>query len=374
MKLKNLILYGLIFLFIASCGKKGEERIKIGVIMPLTGPVAEPGNLALDGIRLAVDDFNSSNTKHIELIIEDSKSNPTDGVSAMNKLVSADNIKIVIGDIMSSVFLAISPIAERNKIVAISPGASNPKVRDAGDYIFRDYTSDNFDGYAMANYLYKKLGKRFVAVINVNDDYGVGVKTVFIDYFKKMGGNIIINENYPKGETNFRNLIIKLKNKNIDALYVVGNPTENGYMIKQLKELNIKIPITGNLSFENNDFLKIAKGAFDSVIYSTPYFDINSNKSYVQKFVKLYQEKFNREPDIAVGLGYDVANILIKVLNENNYDISKVKDGLYMIKNYEGVTGNTTFDNKGDVEKDIEIKKIYGNGSIETLEVYNVEK
>lgn len=372
--MKKLIAIILITLLCLSCGKKEDDVIKIGVIMPLTGPVAEPGKNALNGIELAVEKFNKNNQQQIKLIVEDSKSNPAEGVSAINKLITANNVKIVIGDLMSSVFLAIAPIAERNKIVSISPGASNPKVRDAGDYIFRNYTSDDFDGYVMANYLYKKMSKRFVAVFSVNNDYGLGVKNVFNKQFEKLGGKVVFNETYKQGETDFRSLLIKLNNLKTDVLYIVGNPTECGYLVKQLKELGIHIPITGNLSFENYEFIGIAKGTFDSIIFSSLYFDNSSEKENIKEFVTEYKKRFNKIPDIASALGYDVANILQYVLIKNDYDVSKVKDALYKVKNFEGTTGYTSFDEKGDVLKDMVIKKIFGDGKIETVEIFNAER
>ncbi len=362
---KLLVIIILLALFFTGCINDKKDTVKIGVIMPLTGPVAEPGTNANQGILLAIEQYNAFNEKKIELIIEDSKSNPKDGVAAMNKLVSANNVKLVIGDIMSSVFLACAPIAEKNKIVMISPGASNPSVRDAGDYIFRDYLSDDFDGKVMANYLYQNLNKKNVAIISVNNDYGNGVEKVFLENYNKLGGNVALQEKYEQGQTSFKSIMLKIKNSNPDVLYIVGNPSENGYIVKELKENNIKIPITGNLSFENEEFIKIAKNAFDSIIFSSPYFDLDSDKQFVKSFKDSYLKKYGKLPDIAAALGFDVANILIMALKNNGYDQVKVKDYLYLIKNYDGITGMTSFDENGDVMKDIFIKSIYRDTKIQ---------
>ncbi len=351
-----------------------NSEIKIGVILPLTGPVAEPGNNALTGIQLAINNYNNSNnTKKIKLLIENSKSNPKDGVSAINKLIFTDHCKVIIGDIMSSVFLACAPIAEKNKVVMISPGASNPKVSTAGEYIFRDYLSDNFDGKVMSNYLFQDKNINNVAVLSVNNDYGLGVKNTFVNDFKKLGGNIVFNEDYKQGENNFRSILTKLKNKKFDAIYIISNPTENGYIVKQMKELNIKTKIFGNLSFENNEFIKIAKGSFDYIEFSAPYFNLKEKNPVVQDFYKSYFNTYNKKPDVAAALGYDVALILIKVLKKTNYNISQLKDALYKIKDFNGVTGKTTFDSNGDVLKDIYIKKIDSLGNISIINKYNIE-
>ena len=339
--------------------------------MPLTGPVSEPGKNALYGIKLAQEEYNKLNKPKINLIIEDSKSQPKDGISAINKLIFQDKVKVVIGDIMSSVFLACAPIAQQNKVVMISPGASNPSVREEGDYIFRIYLSDDYDGRIMANYIIKVLEKRKVAIATVSNDYGLGVEKVFIENFTTLGGHISLQERFPQDNINFRNTILKIKNANPEIIYFVGNPKENGYFVKQSRELNLNIPITGNLSFENNEFINIAISAFDSIIFSAPYFDINSEKEHVESFVKSFNEAYKRNPDIAAGLGYDVLNILLFALKKSEFDISSLKDDLLLIRNFVGVTGKTSFDNKGDVIKDVYIKTVYGDGVIKTLELYS---
>jgi len=348
-----------------------KEIVKIGVIMPQTGPVAEPGKNAMQGIQLAIENYNIDATTKIQLVIEDSKSNPKDGVSAMNKLVNTDNTKIIIGDIMSSVFLATAPIAEKNKIVLFSPGASAPAVREAGDYIFRNYLSDDFDGKVMASYIFNEKGIKNVAVLTVNNDYGIGVEKTFLNEYKKLGGSVSFNEQYMQGETNFKTILTKLKSQSFEALYLICNPTENGHIVKQMKELNIKTQLFGNLSFESEAFIKLAKGSFDKVTFSAPYFNLEEDKELNKKFNVDYEAKYKVKPDVAAALGFDVALILIKALKKSNYDVSKVKDILYTIKDFDGVTGKTTFDDKGDVLKDIYIKEISGDGGISIVKLFS---
>lgn len=350
-----------------------DKVIKIGVIMPLTGPVAEPGTNALRGVELSVAKFNAEQKHQIQLIVEDSKSNPKDGVSAINKLITVDKVKIVIGDIMSSVVLATAPIAERNKVVLISPGASSPDVRNAGDYIFRIYSSDDYDGQVMAEYIFEKLHKTKAAIIIINNDYGIGVKNTFTKSFNGMNGEVVLSEFYAQGQTDFRNTILKIKNTNPEVLYIVGNPTENGNLVKQLKELNVNTPLTGNISFEHESFLTVAKYAFDCVIFSAPFLNIDSDKSFVKSFVSQYLEKYGKKPDVAASLGYDAAQIILTVIVESDFNITQVKENLYKVKNFDGITGNMTFDSNGDVLKDIYIKRIDGDGIIENIELFSLK-
>lgn len=363
---------GIIFFLIRKRNNSiSTAKIKIGVVLPLSGPVAEPGKNVLSGIQISVNAYNdTTKNKKIELIIEDSKSNPKDGVSAFKKLVEVDKAQIVIGDIMSSVFLAMAPIAEKEKVLLISPGASNPAVTSAGDYIFRDYTSDNYDGVVMAGYIYAMLKKKRTAVAYVNNDYGVGVKDAFIAEYEKKGGTISAIESYAGGQTDLRTIARKLKESQPECIYIVGNPAENGYLVKELKTQDSKAQITGNLSFEDESFYKIAGTAYDSIIFSSPYFNITSTNAYTRNFVFKFREKYDKDPSVEAALGYDVGGILIKALADCEYNVKDIKDAMYRVQNFEGVTGNTSFDVNGDVKKTILIKSIKKDKTVKIISNY----
>jgi branched-chain amino acid transport system substrate-binding protein len=157
-----------------SCSKQQKEAIKkeavksaplrIGVMLALTGDSANYGKRSLNGLTWAADKINQKkggvNGKHLELVVEDDLSSPKDAVSAFNKLVSQDQVKVVIGDIISGTTLAVAPLAEKNHVLLFAPGASNPQLRYAGDYVFRNWTSDDFDGLAMAGYLARACPNR----------------------------------------------------------------------------------------------------------------------------------------------------------------------------------------------------------------------
>lgn len=368
-----IIITGIAF-WITQKGSLNNDSgsIKIGVIMPLTGSLAEPGKNILDGINLAVNLYNESskNVHPIKLIIEDSKSKSKDGVLAINKLINQDKVNVIIGDLSSEIFLACAPIAEKNKVVMISPGASNPNVRNAGDYIFRNYLSDEFEGKIMADYIFSKLSLKKASLIHVNGDYGIGAANAFKKEYERLGGSIVFTDSYSPGTSNFKTMVIKIKESNPDVVYIIGNPSENGYLVKQMKSYGAKYPIVGNLGFENHDFIAVAKGAFDSILFSTAAYDAQSENPVVKKFVYEFEKEYNKTPDMTAGLGYDVVNILLYCFKANSFNVSSLKDDLYKVADFVGVTGVTTFDEYGDVSKDIYIKKILGNGEISFIESY----
>lgn len=350
-----------------------KKVIKIGVIMPQTGFLSSPGNNVIKGINLYFEEFQKEHPdKQIELIFEDSKSDPKIGVNAINKLIEIDGAKLIIGDIGSPILLAMAPIAEKNRVVLISPGASNPKVRDAGDYIFRIYTSDEFDGRVMANYLISRKKVESVALLYFNNDYGIGLSKSFEEAYNAQGGHISLAYSFEDSRVDFREIILKIKKQEIRDLYFIGSPKQNASFLKQLKELGCTSNVYGVLSFEDSEFLNIALNSFDSVIYTTPYFDLNDGRDVVEKFKKSFMQKYGEVPDLQSALGYDVANIIALALSNSGFEEESVKEELYKIQNFFGITGRISFDQAGDVKKDILLKRVNGSGETRILEILSV--
>lgn len=349
--------------------------IKIGAILPQTGFLASPGQNVINGINLFIEEFNSQNKdKKIEIVFEDSKSIPKEGVNAINKLINVNRVKLIIGDIGSPIFLAMAPIAEKNKVVMISPGASNPKVREAGDFIFRIYTSDDFDGKVMASYLTGKKNVSNIALLYFNNDYGIGLSEAFVTEYAKFNGKIDLEYTFDENTLDFKEIIMKLKKSDIKNVYFIGSPKQDAAFLKLIKEVNCNLNIYGVLSFEDSEFLQIAQNTFESVEYTTPFFDLGSEDIKMQKFKNTYLEKYKKLPDLNSALGYDVASILAVALANCDFEEKKVKEELYKIKDFPGLTGNTTFDDRGDVLKDVMIKEVRGDGSQKLLDVFCVKE
>ncbi|MCD6099653.1 MAG: ABC transporter substrate-binding protein, partial [Candidatus Marinimicrobia bacterium] len=197
----------LVAVFFGTQTKKGPEVIKIGAILPLTGGAGKYGEDAKLGIELAVEENNAKGGikgKLIKVIFEDDQSNPQQTVSAFRKLITVHGVPVIIGAMTSSSALAVAPIAEQNRVVLISPSASAPVLSDAGDFVFRNELSDAYGGVVQAELTWKKLRIKKVAIIYINNDYGVGVKDAFEKTFKKLGGEIVDSESFEPDAQDFR--------------------------------------------------------------------------------------------------------------------------------------------------------------------------
>jgi len=345
-----LIICGLIWV---SCQKKVEEKVvKIGAILPLTGPGAPYGESEKKGMDLAIKHVNARE-HNIKLIYEDSQTNPSVGVSAARKLIQIDKVKVILGALASSVTLAIAPIAEKNEIVLITPGSSNPEISRAGDYIFRLYPSDDYQGKILAEWAIRSNIKR-VAILYVNNDFGKGLMTKFSKVFENKGGEVIIAEAYDQGETNFRSYLTKIGASKAQGLFIIASGQENATILIQAKELGIKTQIFAPDSFKDENVIKTSGYAAEGVICAAPHFGLYDKRAHVRKFVEAYKATYGTEPNVFAAYGYDVVSLISSLINQLGYDAEKIKNALYKIQ-YEGVTGPISFDKNGDLNAEMDL-------------------
>lgn len=361
MKIIKLTLLLVAASFILSCGGQ-KDTIKVGLILPLTGDAASWGIPPKNGAIIAAEEINNNggiNGKKIELIIEDSQCDPQKSITAINKLLNIDKPIAIIGDVCSSATLAIAPIAEKNRIVLISPASTNPKITDAGDFIFRDIPSDELRGKIFAKYIYDSGIKR-IAILYINNDGGKGNEISFTKYFAEYGGKVILSESYATDIKDLKTQLTKLNNVKPDAILSISQVTDATITLVNSKELNIKLPLFFQTeALDDPSVIKNAGDATDGAIYVS-FAKINNNKS--KTFLETYKKKYGKEPELFAAESYDAVMLIADIL-KNNVDgnSESIKDALYEIKNYEGASGTFTFDKNGDVIKPLAIKKIINN-------------
>lgn len=354
-----LILGLVISIGMVGCAKK-EKEIKVGAILPLTGDGAKYGTASQKSIELALEEINGAGGikgRKIRVNYEDSQGLPRIGVSAIQKLITTDKVPAVIGGLFSSVTLAIAPVAEQNKVVILSPTSSAPQITDAGDYVFRNCASDIFEGAIMGTFAFDELGFKQVAILYINNDYGVGIRDVFKKGFTAKGGIVILEETFDQGTTDFRTQLAKIKGSNAQAIYIVGYK-ELGQLLKQAKEIGITSQFLSTVMFEDPEIIKNAGGAAEGVIYSTRAYDPESKEGATYDFVSRFEEKYNETPDIFAALSYDAMKILALAIKQEGFASDEIRNALYGIKHYPGLVGDTSFDENGDVIQPAVIKTV----------------
>lgn len=356
--MKRTLCWALIIGLVISLGmigcEKKEKEIKVGAILPLTGDMAKFGESFKNGIDLATQEINNAGGVHgarLQIIYEDDSGDGKQAISAFRKLISQDKIQSVIGGAMSSTAMPIAPIAQRDKIIIISPTATAPALSKFKDYFFRIQPSDNYEGKAMAEFVNQQLGATEVALFYVNNDWGQGLANVFKDDFTTLGGKISVAESYGLGDTDFRTQITKIKSANPEYLYLLGYLKELSIILRQIQELGLKCQILSAYSFHDPKLLRVSAQVAENAIFTIPTYDPQSKDAMVTEFVKRYTAKYNKEPDMFAAHSYDCMMILNCVMQQGALTGTEINISLHNLTNYPGVTGKTTFDERGDVIK-----------------------
>jgi branched-chain amino acid transport system substrate-binding protein len=336
---------------LTSCtGARSDStsEIVIGEFGSLTGTTATFGISTKNGIDMAVDDLNKAGGllgKKVRVIVEDDQGKPEEAQTVVTKLITKDQVSAILGEVASSRTMAAAPVAQQNGIPLISPSSTNPKVTEIGDYIFRVCFIDPFQGLVMAKFATNTLKVKNVAILrDIKNDYSVGLAEVFVENFKKMGGNIVANESYSEGDTDFSAQLTSIKSKNPQAVFMPGYYTEVGLVVRQARKLGLNIPFMGGDGWDSPSLIQIGGEAVNGSYYSN-HFSVSDPSPKIQKFVSDYKARYSTTPDALAGLGYDAASVLFDAIKRaNSTDGAKVRDAIAATKDFDGITGKITID------------------------------
>jgi len=289
--------------------------------------------------------------KKVHLITEDDQSKPGEPASVVNKMISRDRIVALLGEVASSRSLEAAPIAQRNKIPMISPASTNPKVTEIGDHIFRICFIDPFQGTVMSKFALSKGWKRVAVLTDVKQDYSVGLSQFFKEHFTKNGGTIVSEQNYSSGDKDFKAQLTTIKGGNPEAILASGYYTEAGLIASQARELGITAPLLGGDGWDSPSLVEVGGKAMEGNFFSN-HFSVEDTSPQIQDFVKKYREKYHEETDAMAALGYDSAMILADAIKRaGTTDSAKLRDAIAATKDFPGITGKITIDEKRNASK-----------------------
>ncbi|HAW50191.1 TPA: hypothetical protein DCX16_04510, partial [bacterium] len=343
----GIVIVALVIVFVVTKIKKESEEIKIGHIAPFTGDGAIWGEWLKDGIDIAVEEINTKGGikgKRLIVIHEDSQVKPEIGVSALQKLITIDKVLAVIGAVGSSVSLACAPIAEKNHIVLLSPGSAANKISYAGDYIFRIFPSNNQEAQRLVE-VAKKLEIKKAVILFINNDYGAELSMVVKTKFEEEEGRILLIEGYEAEATDFRTQLTKAKDQNPEAIFLLGYPKDMSLILRQAKEMGLKTQFLAPDTFNAPEILEWAGDAAEGVIYVYPALFKSDRLTTFAETLK----KYGKEPNLLNTMGYDALHLIALAIEKGGVKKERIKEALYEIKDFPGVTGEITFDKNGDV-------------------------
>ena len=359
-----LIVLILVLIFVPGnqTGKtiKNSEPIKIGVIDPLSGTSGYLGEYIRNALVISAEDINSKggiNGRPLQLIFEDSQGDTKTAITNYNKLTQIDQTKFVLTT-LSHVVLAIAPLAEQDRIINFAVAAAAPSITNAGDYTFRHNVLPQEETDIMAHFLINK-GIKKIIVIYVNTESGVSYSESFKKQYESLGGQIILQETYTKGSSDFRTILAKIKELNIKDVFGMCYPDELGTLIKQSKEFGLNLNFYSGYAAESPKLIEIAGQNANGLLVTT-FFNLDSPDTLFKRYKQKYIKSYNQEPELYGSVAYDNLRILAEAMShcKDPKDTECVKQELYKIKDFPGITGSITIDSNGDTRKEVIIKTV----------------
>ncbi len=349
-----------------------QEVVKIGHVGPTSGGIAHLGKDNEMGARMAIDELNAKGVTiggkkvKLELLAEDDAGDPKQGTAVAQKLVDS-KVQGVVGHLNSGTSIPASKVYSDAGIPQISPSATNPKfTRNGYKTTFRVVADDVHLGGTLGRYAVNTLHGKSIAVIDDRTAYGQGVAEEFEKAVKASGGTIAERQFTTDKATDFTAILTAVKSKKPDVVFYGGMDAVAGPMIRQMKQLGINAKFMGGDGVCSGELPKLAAGAMadGQVICAEAGGVEGKQKAGMEKFKVDFKKKFGADVQIYAPYVYDAVNVMVAAMvKAGSADPAKYLPVLAKTTNYHGVTGDITFDEKGDIK----------NGAL-TLYTYKGEK
>jgi branched-chain amino acid transport system substrate-binding protein len=325
------------------------STIKVGALYNLTGGMSSSDGPGLQGMRLAVEEINAGGGvlgRLLELVAIDGKSDQTQAADAALRLVQEERVVAVGGLNDSTYALAAGPVFQRARIPFVIAGATLPDLPERiGEHAFMVPFGDNAQAYAMAEYAYRTLGARSIAILHdLSYDFTLALHQFFRARWVTLAGaqSIRAEDIYRSGEKDFSHQIARLRglSRPPDALFVSALPEDAGTIVQQLRAAGFTQPILSGDGFDTPLLLQVAGNAADHVYFAT-HVALSSPVPKVAGFVRAYRARYGREPENAfTALGYDTLHLIADAIRRAGaVDPMAITAALAVTQGFQGVTG-----------------------------------
>jgi len=372
MQVKLNVIVGAALITLGAAAYAQDVVIKIGHVAPTSGGQAHLGKDNENGARMAIDELNAKGVTiggkkaKFELLAEDDGADPKQGTAVAQKLADA-KVNGVIGHLNSGTSIPASKVYSDAGIPQISPSATNPKfTRQGFKTTFRVVADDVHLGGTLGRYAVKELKGKQIAVIDDRSAYGQGVAEEFEKAVKASGGTIAERQFTTDKATDFTAILTAVKSKKPDVVFFGGMDSQAGPMLRQMQQLGLKSKFMGGDGICSAELPKLAAGAGGEgqVICAEAGGVEGTQKVGMEKFKTDFKKKFNADVQIYAPYVYDAVNVMVAAMvKAGSADPKVYLPVLAKTANYHGVTGDITFDEKGDIK----------NGAL-TLYTYKGEK
>ncbi|MDD3513891.1 MAG: ABC transporter substrate-binding protein [Synergistaceae bacterium] len=364
MRIMKAVLLGVCAVLLVSSLAFGAETIKMGLLVPLTGPAAADGTSALYSVQIAMDQVNKDGGvlgKQIELVYYDDRADAKEAVALSYKLIEQDKIAAFVAGSYSLPTRAVAPIFQEEQIPLVAAYAIHPDVTTAGDFCFRNGFLGFVEGKAAGYASHKLLGAKTVALLTSDNDFGRTLVTGFKEYAAKYAPDlkIVSEQAYPFSEKDYKPYLSKIKELNPDVIFASGYYFQTGPLLRQARELGIESKILGEEGADSPKLVEIAGEAAEG-FHIVTNFDRDDPRPVVQNFLKEFRGRHKFEPDMVGASAYDAFMIIVNAMKTaGTTDGKPVRDAIAATVGYDGLTGVMGgFNEIGEVVKPVQVQVV----------------
>ena len=350
----------------AACraGAPRDVEIVVGFYGSLTGPTASFGQSGRNAAAMAVDEIDASGGllgRRLRLVAEDDRGEPAEAASAVSKLLSRDRAAGVIGEAASSRTLAAAPLAQSARVPMISPTSTNPRVTEVGPFVFRACFTDEFPGRILARFARERLRAATASLlVDVKNDYSVGLADAFRKSFTSAGGKIIGEQRYSESDSDFSAQLTQLRGNPADVLFVPGYYTDVGLIARQKKSLGVSGALLGGDGWDSPRLVEIGGSAMDGAYFANHY-SPDDPAPAVARFVEAYRRRFSIVPDSVAALTYDSTRLLADAIRRaGSTDGAAIARALAATRDFPGVAGTLSMDAHRNPVKSVVMLRVEG--------------
>jgi branched-chain amino acid transport system substrate-binding protein len=366
-------------LLLGACAAAQEDTIKIGVNAPMTGDIPKVGEGTKFAAEMWLEDIGNELTVGgkaypVELVIEDNESKAESATAANTKLITQDEVLVIVGPQSSKQAVPAGGVANDNQTPMVSPWSTNPNTTLDRPWVFRGCFLDPFQGPVAANFVTEEFGFDKAGVLyDVASDYPKGLAEFFKQGWEDLHGpdSVVAFESFTTGDTDFSAQLTKIKDSGAQFIFTPQYYNEVALIAQQAHELGWDAPIVGSDSWGSAELMNLCGDDCKGQFFSTHYAAAGATGA-TKEFIDAYNEKHGYVPDDVGALTWDTMLIVqqaIEDCGEITGDLAAdrecVRNALASIKDFDGITGQMTFTEEGDPIKCAVIVKISDAGEFE---------
>lgn len=351
----------------SGCGGKtggavsagAKNAAKIGFTAALTGGAAAYGKSEEEGVRLAVEEINKKGYFPIDLLVEDTKAVPADSMNATKKLIQ-EKVSLIIGPMTSNEAKAAGPIIQNAKVPSLEISVTAENITDIGDCIFRNSVPESKNIPQTVKKTHKLLGYKTAAILYAHDnEQHVTAQKYFQKTMEEEGVQVIDVETFGSKDSEYSAQLTNIQHKAPDVIVVCSYYQEGSRILKKMREMGMDQPVLGDNGFVSPELGKMAGAAADNV-YVSSMWSADRKDEKVQKFVENYTKAYGRAPDQFAASAYDGVYMAMDAMQRagTTTDHKKIRDALAQMKDFKGVCGTFSFDEKRDPVVDLILMKM----------------